>query len=94
MQGARFFLVIVSAVILLGACSSTPAPRGEVQGMSSGGREMGQSDTNRVATIAMQSNLQSLYLLMDKLYRREAFADDAARVAHLMERYAALKLHT
>jgi len=70
MQRIGFVLSVVCAVILLAACSSAPAPRGEVHGMSSGSREMGQSDTNRVATIAMQSNLQSLYLLMDKLYRR------------------------
>ncbi|ADJ64278.1 hypothetical protein Hsero_2783 [Herbaspirillum seropedicae SmR1] len=31
---------------------------------------MGQSDTNRVATLAMRANLDSLYLLMSKLYRR------------------------
>ena len=31
---------------------------------------MAQSDTNRIATIAMRDNLESLYLLMDKLYRR------------------------
>ena len=62
--------MIVGMAFLLSGCVSAPAPRGEVHGMSSGSREMGQSDTNRVATIAMQSNLQSLYLLMDKLYRR------------------------
>jgi len=38
--------------------------------MSASGKEMGQSDTNRIATIAMRDNLESLYLLMDKLYRR------------------------
>jgi len=38
--------------------------------MSASGREMAQSDTNRIATIAMRDNLESLYLLMDKLYRR------------------------
>ena len=31
---------------------------------------MGQSDSNRVATLAMRANLDSLYLLMSKLYRR------------------------
>ncbi|WP_353153404.1 hypothetical protein [Herminiimonas fonticola] len=43
---------------------------GEVKGASISGREMGQSDTNRIATLGMQSNLDSLYLLMAKLYRR------------------------
>jgi hypothetical protein len=38
--------------------------------MSASGKEMGQSDTNRIATIGMKDNLDSLYLLMDKLYRR------------------------
>jgi hypothetical protein len=54
----------------LAGCSTTPAPRGEVKGMSASGREIGQSDTNRIATIGMRDNLDSLYLLMDKLYRR------------------------
>ncbi|WP_034300158.1 hypothetical protein [Herbaspirillum sp. RV1423] len=58
------------AISLLAACSSAPAPRGEVKGASASSRELGQSDTNRVATLAMRANLDSLYLLMDKLYRR------------------------
>ncbi len=62
---ALFFLCAA-----LTACSTTPAPRGEVKGMSASGAEMGQSDTNRMATIGMRDNLESLYLLMDKLYRR------------------------
>ena len=33
-------------------------------------KEWGQSDVNRMATLSIQANLQSLYLLMDKLYRR------------------------
>lgn len=66
-QRAWAFLCVCAA---LAGCSSTPAPRGEVKGMSASGKEMGQSDTNRIATIGMKDNLDSLYLLMDKLYRR------------------------
>lgn len=33
-------------------------------------QEWGQSDVNRMATLSMRANLQSLYVLMDKLYRR------------------------
>lgn len=55
---------------LLAACSTTPTPHGEVRGASASTREMGQSDTNRIATLSMRANLDSLYLLMDKLYRR------------------------
>ena len=55
---------------VLGGCATTPAPHGEVQGMPASGGEMVQSDTDRVATIAMRNNLDSLYRLMDKLYRR------------------------
>ena len=51
-------------------CTATPAPRGEVKGVPTSGKEIAQSDTNRIATIAMRDNLDSLYLLMDKLYRR------------------------
>ena len=47
-----------------------PAHKGEVQGAEASTREWGQSDINRVATIAMRENLQALYRLADKLYRR------------------------
>jgi len=63
-------LVTIGLVVLLGGCTAAHTNRGEVKGMAGSGREMGQSDTNRIATIAMQHNLDSLYLLMDKLYRR------------------------
>lgn len=57
-------------VLLLSACSTVSAPHGEVKGASASSKELGQSDTNRVASLAMQANLDSLFLLMDKLYRR------------------------
>ncbi|MFJ7566703.1 hypothetical protein ACIQW9_07065 [Herminiimonas sp. NPDC097707] len=59
--------------LLLTACSTMDTAsnkHGEVKGTSISGREMGQSDTNRIATLGMRSNLDSLYLLMEKLYRR------------------------
>jgi len=58
---------------MLAACSSmnsAPTTHGGVKGMPASGQEMAQSDTDRVATLAMRDNLDSLYLLMDKLYRR------------------------
>ena len=70
---SRRLLRAFPLLLALSACSAfqqTPAPHGEVQGASASGREMGQTDTNRMATIGMQENLDSLYKLMDKLYRR------------------------
>lgn len=58
------------AALSLSACVSAPTPHGEVKGASASGKEMGQSDTNRMTTLAMHDNLDSLYRLMDKLYRR------------------------
>jgi len=58
---------------MLAGCSgmsAAPTTHGEVKGAQASGREMGQSDTDRAATLAMRDNLDSLYLLMDKLYRR------------------------
>lgn len=63
----------VSIAVSLSGCgvfATTPAPRGEVQGASISPGELGQSDVNRVATLAMRDNLDSLYRLLDKLYRR------------------------
>ncbi|THU02507.1 hypothetical protein E9531_07440 [Lampropedia puyangensis] len=56
--------------VVLAACTSTPAPYGEVEGERFGKGELVQSDTNRMATLAMQQNLESLFSLMDKLYKR------------------------
>ena len=61
------------SLCVLAGCSTmndAPTTRGEVQGTSASGNEMGQSDLNRMATLGMRDNLHSLYLLMDKLYRR------------------------
>ncbi|HZG19404.1 MAG TPA: hypothetical protein VE092_05240 [Herbaspirillum sp.] len=62
--------LLLPCVALLAACASSPAPHGQVKGAEASSREMGQSDSNRVATLAMRANLDSLYLLMSKLYRR------------------------
>ena len=60
----------LAALLLQGGCSSTPATRGKVPERDMQAQEWGQSDVNRMATLSMRANLQSLYVLMDKLYRR------------------------
>jgi hypothetical protein len=47
-----------------------PTNHGEVKGEDFHSRELLQSDSNRMATLAMKENLESLFLIMDKLYRR------------------------
>ncbi len=56
--------------LLSGCVSTAPAPRGEVKGAPTAATELAQSDANRIATLGMQENLEGLYRLMDKLYRR------------------------
>jgi hypothetical protein len=61
------------AVLLLAACSinpPAPTPRGEAQGAPMASSELAQSDVNRMATLGMRDNLDSLLRLADKLYRR------------------------
>lgn len=61
------------SVVFLGACASPPpAPtlRGEAQGTAMASSELGQSDINRMATLGMRENIDSLLRLADKLYRR------------------------
>lgn len=59
------------AGLALAGCSATaPMPRGEVRGASATPQELAQSDVNRMATLGMRANLDGLFLLMDKLYRR------------------------
>lgn len=69
-RAVRMPLGMLAVAVLLTACSSTPAPYGPVQGERFGKGEFFQSDTNRMATLAMQQNLDSLFALMDKLYKR------------------------
>jgi hypothetical protein len=60
--------------LLLGGCVTTmgPAPvhRGETQVAPLTAAELAQSDANRMATLGMRDNLDSLFRLLDKLYRR------------------------
>jgi len=62
-------VALVAAWVLAG-CAATPAPRGEVTAAPTTAAELGQSDVNRVATLGMRANLDSLFRLADKLYRR------------------------
>jgi hypothetical protein len=66
----RRLLLSLAALATLTACSTPPTPRGEVRGEASAVDEIAQSDTNRMATLAMRENLDSLSRLADKLYRR------------------------
>lgn len=70
MTRTKLLSLLPLCAALLAACSTPSAPHGQVKGAEASSREMGQSDTNRVATLAMRANLDSLYLLMSKLYRR------------------------
>ena len=65
------FLLPGLLALLLGGCSATaPAPRGEAQSTPMVSSELAQSDVNRMATLGMRDNLDSLLRLGDKLYRR------------------------
>ncbi|WP_311222159.1 MULTISPECIES: hypothetical protein [unclassified Acidovorax] len=60
----------LAATALAGCGTPAPTARGEVQAAAVAPTELAQSDVNRMATLGMRANLDSLYLLMDKLYRR------------------------
>ncbi|KQR61879.1 hypothetical protein [Acidovorax sp. Leaf160] len=61
---------VLAGPLLAGCGTPATTSRGEVQAAAISPTELAQSDVNRMATIAMRANLDSLYLLMDKLYRR------------------------
>ena len=66
-------LTLLGAALFLSACGSQPpAPvqRGEALGAPMASSELAQSDLNRLATLGMRDNLDSLLRLGDKLYRR------------------------
>ncbi|KAB2896813.1 MAG: hypothetical protein F9K35_13240 [Burkholderiaceae bacterium] len=74
MRGPFFFrwmpFWVLLCAVLAGCAGSAPTPRGEVKGAAASPGELAQSDVNRMATLAMKENLEGLYRLMDKLYRR------------------------
>ena len=53
-----------------GMLTPTPTPHGEVKTADTKPLELAQSDVNRLATLGMRDNLESLARLLDKLYRR------------------------
>ena len=57
-------------VLVLAGCTAAPTHKGEVTGQGFAPEELVQSDSNRMATVGMHDNLQSLFVVMDKLYRR------------------------
>ena len=63
---------LLFAVVGAGCSSAPPAPtpRGEAPSAPLTSAELVQSDVNRIATLGMQANLNSLMLVADKLYRR------------------------
>lgn len=70
MRRAWRALAWAGPLALLIGCSSAPTDKGEVTGKAFEAEELVQSDSNRMATVGMHDNLQSLFVLMDKLYRR------------------------
>lgn len=48
----------------------TTTAHGTVRSTAMTTADLAQTDTNRMATLAMRANLESLYLLADKLYKR------------------------
>ena len=63
-------LVVSAAVAALVGCSTAKTDRGEVKGHDASVGEWLQSDMNRVANVGMRENLNALFRLADKLYRR------------------------
>jgi hypothetical protein len=70
--GARRWSSLAMCVmgVVLSGCASPPAPHGQVEGAEFSAGELWQSDSNRMATLAMRDNLESLWRLADKLYQR------------------------
>ncbi|WP_313301245.1 hypothetical protein [Diaphorobacter sp.] len=63
-------LSCVAVACVVAACTSAPTTRGEVKGADANLNEWLQSDMNRVANFGMRENLNALYRMADKLYKR------------------------
>ena len=64
------FALPLTVLLLAGCASSVPTTRGETQVAPMGPSEVVQSDVNRMATLGMRDNLDSLLRIADKLYKR------------------------
>lgn len=66
-------LCAVPTIAILTGCVSyqdAPVDHGKVRSTSMTTADLAQTDINRMATLGMRANLESLYLLADKLYKR------------------------
>jgi hypothetical protein len=67
----KFAWLSLPSLIIFAGCKSTPPVNGHVvpeAHLTTG--QLAQSDPNRMATLEIRDNLAALYLLMDKLYKR------------------------
>lgn len=89
-------LLLLALPLGAAACTSAPQTRGSARGEPASAGEAVQSDTNRMATLAMRDNLASLMLLADKLYRRNPAewrrAGQSSREAALDQLAAAIRM--
>ncbi|WP_370682577.1 hypothetical protein [Comamonas sp. GB3 AK4-5] len=70
MRCAAVCMAVLGLLLAAMGCSSPGGPHGTVQGEGFSSGEMWQSDSNRMATLAMRDNLDSLWRIADKLYQR------------------------
>ena len=68
----RWRVLGISCVLFLAGCSSTPPGKdgGKPDTEPMSADQLAQTDFDRTVTLAMRDNLNSLYRLLDKLYRR------------------------
>lgn len=57
-------------LLALAGCATPPAPHGVVPATVPQAEELVQTTIDRLTVLSMQANLQSLYRIMEKLYRR------------------------
>ncbi|MES2188011.1 MAG: hypothetical protein V4505_25905 [Pseudomonadota bacterium] len=70
LTAARAALMGLAALLLAGCAAPVAPTHGVVPTTEPSAQELAQTTSDRLATLAMRANLDSLYLLMDKLYAR------------------------
>ncbi|AZY50004.1 hypothetical protein C0J09_13360 [Bordetella avium] len=85
-----WLLLAAMLMAVLTGCMSAPAAGGGPNSEAMSADQLAQTDFNRTTTLAMRDNFNSLYLLLDKLYRRNprewrksGVADQATAVAYV-----------